>query len=591
MKIKLFELLRKLAGKTPESQPARPAPAPVEPRAEASPQPMRNVVSAYVGAPRNGAEPHALNGNGHSSNGVGIPLQRILTSLPMELKSRVIQPDVGAWTVAISLEKILAQLGRGQVKLTFGELRNLAPAVFTSEPDRDATWVTLPLDEVINKLNPALITRRRVQRRVEVPGEITSPFDAHERAQSRPSVARRADLGANGTPPPNPPAIAPGNNRLFTPSAPTPKPPAALPLNPGLILPDTRTHLNGDGGGKPRTNGSLQGSPEPVSFSPVPPAASPVRGAALPPTPPPAVPTPATAVPEIVTPAPSSIEQAVPGAAKRCPAPLVVPLAALAVKWPDAVRDEILQANLAEAQVSLPFESIEQGLKQGRALFPWKTLRMWLRPAPQLNTSAEDATVLELPLAVIAPLFLTRRGEGDGPRAKVTVDKEIPNLFFGFPQPEPQNKPPQDTNFYPREDAVGEVPAGAKTAAASPGTRFISKYATPNEVVSRAAALENVAGALIALPDGLMVADRLPADLNGDTLSAFLPQIFTKVSQCTRELRMGELNNLNFTVGNVPWKIFRVNAIFFAAFGKVGTPLPTAQLAALAVELDHKPKP
>ena len=82
----------------------------------------------------------------------------------------------------------------------------------------------------------------------------------------------------------------------------------------------------------------------------------------------------------------------------------------------------------------------------------------------------------------------------------------------------------------------------------------------------------------------------LPADVNGDTLAAFLPQIFGKVSQCTKELRMGELNNLNFTVGNVPWKIFRVNAIFFAAFGRAGEPLPTAQLAALAAELDHNPK-
>ena len=120
--------------------------------------------------------------------------------------------------------------------------------------------------------------------------------------------------------------------------------------------------------------------------------------------------------------------------------------------------------------------------------------------------------------------------------------------------------------------------------------QFVAKYATPNEVVSRAAALDGVAGALIALPDGLMVASRLSPDLNGDTLAAFLPQIFGKVSQCTKELRMGELNNLNFTVGNVPWKIFRVNAIFFAAFGRAGEPLPTAQLAALAAELDHKPK-
>jgi hypothetical protein len=51
---------------------------------------------------------------------------------------------------------------------------------------------------------------------------------------------------------------------------------------------------------------------------------------------------------------------------------------------------------------------------------------------------------------------------------------------------------------------------------------------------------------------------------------------------------MGALNNFNFTVGNVPWKIFRVNAIFFAAFGRASQPLPTAELAALAGELDHK---
>jgi len=149
-----------------------------------------------------------------------------------------------------------------------------------------------------------------------------------------------------------------------------------------------------------------------------------------------------------------------------------------------------------------------------------------------------------------------------------------------------------DTNYYiwddtsetarVREDEVKQKPQR------SPGTSFVTRCATPNEVVSRAAALDGVAGALIALPDGLMVANRLAPDLNGDTLAAFLPQIFGKVSQCTKELRMGELNNLNFTVGNIPWKIFRVNAIYFAAFGHPGQPLPTSQLAALAAELDRK---
>ena len=100
--------------------------------------------------------------------------------------------------------------------------------------------------------------------------------------------------------------------------------------------------------------------------------------------------------------------------------------------------------------------------------------------------------------------------------------------------------------------------------------------------------LPGVAGAVIALPDGLKVASQIPPELNGDTLAGFLPQIFSRVNQCSRELRMGELNNLNFTIGNVAWKIFRVNSVYFAAFGRAGEQMPTAQLAALATQLDRK---
>ena len=248
--------------------------------------------------------------------------------------------------------------------------------------------------------------------------------------------------------------------------------------------------------------------------------------------------------------------------------------------------------------MGLPVSSIEQALRQGRICFSWKSLRAWVKPAVPIVASAHDGTVLDLPLKLVAPLFLERQREAAKSKQKVSIDEDIPNLFFGFPQPEGTPSPAlatarsSDTNYYVWEDShdTARIHESEVKRGPSPGTKFVAKYATPNEVVSRAAGLEGVVGALIALPDGLMVANRLPPDLNADTLAAFLPQIFGKVSQCTKELRMGELNNLNFTVGNVPWKIFRVNAIFFAAFGQAGMPLPTAQLAALAAELDHKPK-
>jgi predicted regulator of Ras-like GTPase activity (Roadblock/LC7/MglB family) len=299
---------------------------------------------------------------------------------------------------------------------------------------------------------------------------------------------------------------------------------------------------------------------------------------------------------------------------------LSVPLATLCETWPEVLRGEIVQLNLSEAHVALPVRFIEPALKQGKIAFTWKVLRSWIRPATLPSVSAHDGMVLELPLRIVAPLFLGRQKKAEQPHQKVEVNESIPNLFFGFPQGESaaavveqvapaapalameENSEPEanfapvtrsngaaDTNFYVWNE-TGDAPPVDESAVkkTSPGTDFLTRYATPNEVVSRAAALDGVAGALVALPDGLMVASKLSADLNGDTLAAFLPHIFGKVSQCTKELRMGELNNLHFTVGNVPWKIFRVNAIFFAAFGNAGQPLPTAQLAALAGELDRK---
>jgi predicted regulator of Ras-like GTPase activity (Roadblock/LC7/MglB family) len=317
-----------------------------------------------------------------------------------------------------------------------------------------------------------------------------------------------------------------------------------------------------------------------------------------------------------------------PAAAAAQEASLAVPLRMLSESWPEVLRTEIQQLNLTEAAVALPVRFVEPALKQGKVGFTWKVLRSWIRPATLPTVSAHDGMMLELPLRVIAPLFLARHKQASQPNQKVQVDENIPNLFFGFPQgdgaadleqqaaaeaavapvsaaPTPIRQEEPEANFAPAVKPAGvasadtnfyvwgetsdapQVDASAEKKA-TPGTNFLSRYATPNEVVSRAAALDGVAGALVALPDGLMVASKLSSDLNGDTLAAFLPHIFGKVSQCTKELRMGELNNLHFTVGNVPWKIFRVNAIFFAAFGHAGQPLPTAQLAALAGELDRR---
>src|SRR4051812_35800471 len=80
------------------------------------------------------------NGNGHrksTGHGVELPLEPILKGLPLELQPRVKDTNVGDATIYIPLEKILAQLGRGAVNISFGELRQAAPQLFSGGFDRD----------------------------------------------------------------------------------------------------------------------------------------------------------------------------------------------------------------------------------------------------------------------------------------------------------------------------------------------------------------------------------------------------------------------------------------------------------------------
>src|SRR5437016_11341146 len=60
------------------------------------------------------SRPQAGRPNG---KGVELPLQPIIHSLPLELQPRVLYPEVGDATISVPLEKILAQLSRGVVKI------------------------------------------------------------------------------------------------------------------------------------------------------------------------------------------------------------------------------------------------------------------------------------------------------------------------------------------------------------------------------------------------------------------------------------------------------------------------------------------
>jgi predicted regulator of Ras-like GTPase activity (Roadblock/LC7/MglB family) len=581
VKIKFAGLLRGLLRRLDDDE----ANAPQTPRALAVAAPPVTVASAAARpqtAPPASTMPPVPAEN---PDELQLPLQSILAAMPMDLRAKVMQAPPAGMMIAVPLEKILTQLAFGSVKIAFGELRKAAPGVFVnSGGEHDHKPVMLPLNEILTRLNPALLSRRSTQKQVEVTEDVTGPFGAG-------GEGAKISVAAKPTPSTAIPSLrmtTPPSfsfaSRGITPAANAMTPPLR-PFIPHAPTPATSFIT-------PRSNGA----PKPVA--PIP-------------SPAPQIPVESTAI--------------------------CAPLAELSENWPEGLRLEIRQSNLANAQVLLPANLIEPALKRGRVTFTWRNLRPLIKPtAPP--PSVHDGIELELPLNVIAPLFFARQKTAPRPRAMERPPAEIPNLFFGFPQPEtPEAKPPParmpepqpkplakmpesqpirpafkpvdakpvdakpvdakpvdaklpDTNYYIWSDTA-EAPKVDETEykhPQRPATDFSSRYATPNEIVARAMALPGVVGAIVALPDGLKVASQIPSDLNADTLAAFLPQIFDRVSQSTRELRMGALNNFNFTVGNVPWKIYRVNAVYFAAFGQAGEALPTVQLAALATELDRK---
>ena len=476
---------------------------------------------------------------------IELPLAPVLNGLPMELRAKIMSAPSARAVLRLQTDSVISQLATGSVKISFGELRQLAPGVFgNSGGDHDSRPVNLPLPEILARVNPTMLARRSTKS-LSASEEIAGPFGNRANGVQFTSAPLKAPAVASA-PAPTPPPVA----EIFLPIAPKPSAPMpnfdAPPLAPSA----------------------------PITFAPR--AITPVATAPME--------TPRFAVPQ---------ETAGTGS-------MVVALASLAENWPAAVKDELSKrAELANGSVSLPKGIVEAGLKVGRVVMTWKQLRTLA--APHSPASSLDATELQLPLKIVAPMFLLTKKNGSAPPQKVLVKSEIPDVFFGFPQAAPAPgvpglpllpKPTADGTNYFAPGVQSMAPAAAVATCARPGenlqTDFTSRQTTPKEAIAHAMKLPGVAGAVVALPDGLRVASDVSSELNADTLAAFLPQIFERVNQSTRELRMGALNNVSFTVGDVPWKIFRVNSVYFAAFGRAGEHLPSAQLVQLAAAIDRK---
>lgn len=268
---------------------------------------------------------------------------------------------------------------------------------------------------------------------------------------------------------------------------------------------------------------------------------------------------------------------------------LAISLSSVSANWPEAIRKEITQFRLTDTTLELPLDAVEGALKAGKVEYVWKQICNWLKPCPaEVLSSSHAETPLALPLHVLAPLFLQRRPTQQPRKSAAQIN--IPDLFSSLGEQLTTSVPEESTPAPPAPPPPAvALPKLADNLAELFGEPDKKNW-TPNEIVHKTSMFPGVSGALIALQDGLLVASCMPPTWKTETIAAFLPQIFGRMKQYAKELKMGELTSVSFAVDQGALQIFNAGIIYFAALGKPDAPLPSAHLNLIATELSRHTK-
>lgn len=468
---------------------------------------------------------------------------------------------------SLPVKTALAQLPSGAVRVRFAQLRAAAPGIFSDDPSLDEALVDLPLQRILPAINPSMLPRRTDQAQVEVPEDVTGLFGGREKASNRVVLPK-----PEAAPVPVPtPAPAPSPVAAPVPPVPAPIPvPVPKPVAPPVPVPAPRAPapIISPIAPSPIAPSPVSAAPAPV-ISPIAPAPAPVPAPII---------SPIASVPAMA-PAPVPLPAASKGAA------VTAKLSALYEFWPDAVRQEITRSNLANASVALPMDRLESAMKTGRVQFTWGEISQWLDGAPAPGASPQGQTAVELPLKVIAPLFMAKRAPA-APQKKIVVSENIPDLFAGIGQASVQAAPAPAA-----EPAAAPLPAPAPAAPNVFGEIFgqpAKAEWSPQEITQGINKLPGVMASLIAMNDGFLVAGDLPTPLKSDTTAAFLPQMFGRLAHYSNEIQLGALNSLTLNAAKSKCAVFKAGNVFLAVIGNPGESLPDAQLQKVAAELAER---
>jgi predicted regulator of Ras-like GTPase activity (Roadblock/LC7/MglB family) len=302
----------------------------------------------------------------------------------------------------------------------------------------------------------------------------------------------------------------------------------------------------------------------------------------------------------------------------------------------------------AQSEIHVPLEQLEPAMKSGRVVFSWQEVAGWIKPPLSIApTPKVGEMAVELSLKTIIPLFMKQHRGGS--QKRLAVDETIPDLFNGVnengaapalvaapvpvvpPAPAPPAAPTRQPSVPLSPPARGVVPTTAAVSASPASTlrMAVSAKAAPmlapepkpaaaaaetapapenapnevvleeiigipeqrfaaKEIVANATRLPGVDGALLALNDGLLVTSQTAPEVKAEMIAAFIPQMFGRMNQYTKELAMGPLRELTLSVEHGTWHVIKCNTIYFAVLGKRGESLPLNLLAQVATELSSQ---
>jgi predicted regulator of Ras-like GTPase activity (Roadblock/LC7/MglB family) len=551
---------------------------------------------------------------------VTITLGSIEPSLPEPLRHKI----AGALheLVPVPVNKVLPQLHRGSVSLTVKELRECAPELLASFQGHDDIPVTLPLADIVRQIDPKVLPRRPAQKKIEVPKDVSeifthtsdgltiiAPATAAAEAPRPTAPAVRATHTATATVAAHAAAPAPAPTAAAAPV--TAAKPEKISLSPQALAALAATAPAKSAAKAAATNGSAAA---PTAAIPAP---------NLPRTAAAAAPAKPTATAPVAAPVslPKPVVPVVPvGTSQgKTSATLAMLLEKLVPSLPPEICKELGDVDVKASSIGLPMAQVESMLKSGKVLFTWGELTSWLTPPlPRPPSNSASSLLIELPLKVVAPVFMAHH-RANSTQKRADTGEGIPDLFqsgngeaaagnavqtpVAPAMPAPTAATPKPTAPAPATANPVVAPAkktakaksSASTASEQPALPPIESLLgtsagrfSPKEVAQNVCKIPGITGALIAMPDGLPVASIMPDGLKGDTLAAFLPQMFGRMAQYTKELGLGGLQSMTLNVEGGSWLVFKQPNIYFAVSGKAGEPIPFNLMAQVAADLSKQ---